>query len=44
MYRKKKRIDQLLNEYNQKQELGSCLDCGDNAFCEYDEYNKGYLP
>lgn len=33
MYRKKKRIDQLLDEYNQVQEWGSCLDCGDDAFC-----------
>lgn len=38
----KKRIDQLLDEYNQEQEWGSCLDCGDDAFCVYDEYDKGY--
>ena len=42
MYRKKIRIDQLLDEYNQEQKWGSCLDCGDDAFCEYDEYDKGY--
>ena len=42
MHCKKKRIDQLLDEYNQEQEWGSCLDCGDDAFCDYNEHSQVY--
>ena len=42
MYRRKKRIDQLLDEYNQEQKWGSCLDCGDDALGEYNDCFKAY--
>ncbi len=34
-HHRKKTIAQILNECSSEQEYGSCLDCGDDACCEY---------
>ena len=42
-HHRKKTIDQMLNEYSSEQEYGSCLDCGDDACCEYDQVTNVYV-
>lgn len=42
-HHRKKTIDQMLNEYSSEQEYGSCLDCGDDGCCEYDQVTNVYV-